>query len=329
MNKISTGINGFGRFGLHLLKYWLDRSEEASFKVDYINDDFLTQDNIFNIINNDEYVIFNKYKIGLTSDNYLSILKPSGESFKIKLTLSDPESISWIGQPDIFLECSGKRTVSEENDCLLKDKTKLVLISATSWDIPKTLVYGFNHDEYLPTDTSISYGSCTVNAYVPLAKYMYDKYQYTNSDVNVVHNVAKHKLENTLIRKFCTLEKSAQQFFDHLNDDNFIVNYTVVPYTGVSMIDLRFHIPTDITLKDFLHDFSSAIKDGALKGLYGMDEVDIGPEVHNCTTFSTNFIKENIKLVGNNLYMHGYFDTENSVNRYYDLLNYISQKVNS
>lgn len=329
MINISTGINGFGRFGLHLLKYWLDRSEEASFSIDYINDDFLSQKEIFNIIKNDEYVIFNKYKIGLTGDNYLSILKPSGESFKIELTLSDPEIISWLGKPDIFLECSGKRTVSDENDCFLKDKTKLILISATSWDIPKTLVYGFNHEEYQSTDTSISYGSCTVNAYVPLAKYMYDKYQYTNSDVNVVHNVANHKLENTLIRKFCTLEKSAQQFFDHLNDDNFIVNYTVVPYTGVSMIDFRFYIPTDITLEDFLNDFSSAIKDGPLKGLYGMDEVDIGPEVHNCTTYSTNFIKENIKLVGNNLYMHGYFDTENSVNRYYDLLNYISNKVSS
>lgn len=327
MKKVSTGINGFGRFGLHLLKYWLDRSEESKFSIDFINDDYLSHEQIFNIINSDEYVIFNKYKIQLTNENYISILKPSGQSYKIKLTCSNPENVEWLGMPDIFLECSGKRTVAKENDCLLKDKTKLVLVSATSWDIPKTLVYGFNHEDYLASDTSISYGSCTVNAYVPLANYMYDKYKYTDSDVNVVHNVAAHKLENTMIRKFCTLEKSAQQFFDHLNDDNFIVNYTVVPYTGVSMIDFRFKIPTAITINEFLDDFSHEIKDGTLKGLYGMDEVDIGPEVHNCTTYSTNFIKENIKLVGNNLYMHGYFDTENSVNRYYDLTNFISQKI--
>jgi glyceraldehyde 3-phosphate dehydrogenase len=326
MKILSTGINGFGRFGLHLLKYWLDRSNESNFTVNYINDDFLTPEEIYSLILNDEYVIFNKYKIQLSSDNHLNIIKPTGEKFDIKLTHSDPENLDWLGKPDFFLECSGKRTVAEENGCLLKEKTKLVIVSATSWDIPKTLVYGFNHEEYDISDTSISYGSCTVNAYVPLAKYMFDKYEYPDSDVNVVHNVAEHKLENTLIRKFCTLEKSAQQFFSFLNDDNFVVNYTVVPYTGVSMIDFRFRMPKEITLDDFLSDFEESITDGPLKGLYGMDEVDIGPEVHNCTTFSTNFIKENIKLVGDNLYMHGYFDTENSVNRYFDLVNFISKK---
>jgi len=326
MKLLSAGINGFGRFGIHLLKYWLDRCNEANFTIDFINDDYLSREEIYELILNDEYVIFNKFKIQLTSDNNLNIIKPSGEKFDIKLTSSDAESMDWLGKPDLFFECSGKRTISERNKCLIKGNTKIVIVSATSWDIPKTLVYGFNHDEFSISDSLISYGSCTVNAYVPLAKYMYDKYQYPDSDVNVVHNVAKHKLENTLIRKFCTLEKSAQQFFPFLNDDNFIVNYTVVPFTGVSMIDFRFRIPEKITLDEFIDDFEESINHGELKGLYGMDEVDIGPEVHNCTTFSTNFIKENIKLVGNNIYMHGYFDTENSVNRYFDLVNFISDQ---
>jgi glyceraldehyde 3-phosphate dehydrogenase len=99
-----------------------------------------------------------------------------------------------------------------------------------------------------------------------------------------------------------------------------------VPYTGVSMIDFRFRMPNKISLEDFLDQFKDSITDGVLKGLYGMDEVDIGPEVHNCTTYSTNFIKENIKIVGDNLYMQGYFDTENSVNRYFDLVNFASTK---
>jgi glyceraldehyde 3-phosphate dehydrogenase len=326
MKNLSTGINGFGRFGLHLLKYWLDRSDEANFTIDYINDDFLSPEQIFNLILNDEFVVFNKYKIKISNDHHLNIIKPSGERFDIKLTFSVPEKIEWLGEPDFFLECSGKRTVASENGFMLKENTKLVIVSATSWDIPKTLVYGFNHEEFELTDTLISYGSCTVNAYVPLAKYMHDKYKYPDSDVNVVHNVAKHKLENTLIRKFCTLEKSAQQFFSFLTDDNFVVNYTVVPYTGVSMIDFRFKMPEGVTLENFLSDFEETIADGDLKGLYGMDEVDIGPEVHNCTTFSTNFIKENIKMIGSNLYMHGYFDTENSVNRYFDLVKFISIK---
>ena len=38
---VEAGINGFGRFGLHLLKYWLDRNDISKFTISYINDDFL------------------------------------------------------------------------------------------------------------------------------------------------------------------------------------------------------------------------------------------------------------------------------------------------
>ena len=59
--KKSAGINGFGRFGLHLLKYWLDRDNEANFTINYINDDTLTILQAYEIIIKDEFVIFNKY----------------------------------------------------------------------------------------------------------------------------------------------------------------------------------------------------------------------------------------------------------------------------
>ena len=31
--ELIVGINGFGRFGLHLLKYWLDRNLDSKFKI--------------------------------------------------------------------------------------------------------------------------------------------------------------------------------------------------------------------------------------------------------------------------------------------------------
>ena len=40
--ELTAGINGFGRFGLHLLKYWLDRADTTKFSVGFINDDTLT-----------------------------------------------------------------------------------------------------------------------------------------------------------------------------------------------------------------------------------------------------------------------------------------------
>ena len=51
---LSAGINGLGRFGLHLLKYWLDYRSEARFSIDYINDDYLTSDQILLILKNGE-----------------------------------------------------------------------------------------------------------------------------------------------------------------------------------------------------------------------------------------------------------------------------------
>ena len=151
----------------------------------------------------------------------------------------------------------------------------------------------------------ISYGSCTVNAYVPLANYLHTKYGVEDSDVNVIHNIQKYRLEenNTLIRKFCTLEKSASNLLSFVNNENFVVNYTVIPYSGVSMIDFRFRLKNKV--------------------IYRLSEIDIGPEVYNCTTYSTVFVKENVKIVNDSVYLSGYFDNENSVNRYFDLAQYI------
>ncbi len=322
----TTGINGFGRFGLHLLKYWLDRSDHSKFKIDYINDDFLKIDDAYDILMHDKYVKFNKYKVKV-SGNTLVILQPNGVTHEIQYSNNESYSIPWVGKPDIFLECTGKNTEYKNSEVFLKDKTKLVLISATSWDPDMTAVYGFNHNEIKPDMKIISYGSCTVNAYVPFADWIEKQYGIEDSDVNVIHNIQEYRLaeNNTLNRKFCTLEKSAKLLMPSINDDNFIVNYTVIPYTGVSTIDFRFKLKNKIDIEKFISDLEDSINNGELKDIYGLDEKDKGPEVHNCTRFSTVFIKEGIKQLNGNIYLQGYFDNENSVNRYYDLTNFVAQ----
>ena len=327
LKMVDVGINGFGRFGLHLLKYWLDRTTSSNFRIAYINDDSLDIRKAFSILINDKYVIFNKYKCQI-SDDYLTILEPNGRKHEISFTNQKSTKIPWLGKPEIVFECSGKYTVAKNCSHYLKGITKKVLISATSWDVDKTLVFGFNHEEYKADYDTISYGSCTVNAYLPFANWINKNYGIINSDVNVVHNIQEYRLSdnNTLIRKFCTLEKSAVQLLDCINEDNFIVNYTVIPYTGVSMIDFRFRVGNNPDRNELLTNLESAVTDGVLRDLYGLDEVDIGPEVYNCTRFSTVFIKEGIKCIGDNIYFQGYFDNENSVNRFFDLANYISSQ---
>jgi glyceraldehyde-3-phosphate dehydrogenase/erythrose-4-phosphate dehydrogenase len=91
------------------------------------------------------------------------------------------------------------------------------------------------------------------------------------------------------------------------------------------MIDLRFRLRSTPNESELISIIEQSCGDGVLKGLYSVDDKDLGPEFYNCTTFSTVFIKERIKLIGDSLYLFGYFDNENSVNRYFDLLQLISQ----
>lgn len=322
MKKI-TGINGFGRFGLHLLKYWLDRKKIADFEISFINDDTLSIEDALDIIVSDPYVIFNKYKINISGDN-LVFLSADGEKSTIQYTNKQKFEMPWIGRPRIFLECSGKNTIAKDCEFYLKGNTNFVVISATSWDA-KTFIFGFNHEALTEKDKIISYGSCTVNAYVPLANYINKKYGVIESDANFIHNIAPHKLKsfNTLNRKFCTLEKSGPNLLGFIKDSNFTVNYTVIPYGGVSMLDFRFKLGKNISREDFIADLRHVCSEGELRSLYDLEESDRGPEVYNCTTYSAVIIKDNIRVINNNLYLHGYFDNENSVNRYFDLLNYI------
>ena len=107
------------------------------------------------------------------------------------------------------------------------------------------------------------------------------------------------------------------------------VNYTVIPYDGVSTIDFRFKVSKELDLKSFIIDIKESMNSGSLNRLYSMDKIDLGPEVHNCTPFSAVFIEDQIKVINNNIYIFSYFDNENSVNRYFDLVNYIALKLTS
>ena len=145
--KKKAGINGFGRFGLHIIKYWLDRNEESSFSINYINDDVLTIDQSIEILKKDRTVFFNKYKIKKV-ENKIRFLKPDGSIYEIEYCNKGKSHISWLGKPELFFECSGKNTLKKDCSRFLKDKTKVVIISATSWDADKTFLYGFNNNEH-------------------------------------------------------------------------------------------------------------------------------------------------------------------------------------
>jgi glyceraldehyde 3-phosphate dehydrogenase len=109
----------------------------------------------------------------------------------------------------------------------------------------------------------------------------------------------------------CTLEQVAPHLLGCINDDNFAVAYTLVSYTGVSMIDYRFRLNHDVNQNDARDIILRAINDGKLKELFAVVLLDNGLEEYKFTRYSAVFVKPSIKIKGRNLYISAYFDNEN------------------
>lgn len=326
---LNAGINGFGRFGMHLLQYWVDNYSRAQFEITKINDDFLSLKDIEDIVRKDEHLTL-KHCVEF-DDN--GLLVHIGDRTKhITYTSNSIDEVPWLGEVDLFLECSGKHTEKDDWRTILKGNTKEVIVSATSWTADQILVYGYNHHTFdVKTDKVVSYGSCTVNAYIPLAKWVDDTWGIADSDVNVIHNVPVHHLKgfNTLERRSCTLEQVAPHLLSCINKDNFTVTYTLVPYAGVSMMDYRFRLTQATTTEAAQRLINKAVEEGGLKGLFGISPRDNGPEEHKFTQYSAVLIEPGIKVKGHDLYLSAYFDNENSVNRFFDTVNYIGEAASS
>lgn len=318
--KLSVGINGAGRFGLHLLQYWIDHQDSALFAINYINDSLLTSENIATIIQGDKYLRLRDY---VSLDNNCLVVRLPTKIHRIELTQSELHEIAWLGKPDIFLECSGKHTKDTELSNVNIGNTLKTIISATSWTADEILVVGHNHTAHKNTPV-VSYGSCTVNAYIPLAHMIDARFGVIDSDVNIIHNVPVHQLENfqTIERRECTLALVAPRLLNFINEDNFSVNYSLVPYDGVSVMDFRFRLRDKVDRQHVVSTVQKEINEGYLKELYDLTPSDTGPEPHKFTKASAVLIESSIILKGDNLYFQAYFDNENSVNRYYDLINY-------
>lgn len=327
MKKIAS-LNGFGRFGLHFLNYYLERAENSSFYLKYINDEQLSVKQMIEIIKSDRYVrILENYNISVEQNSIC--LRQDLKSIEIEL--SNMPILAFLkSKQGIFFECSGKYTnaLNFPKEGLLQR----IYISATSVTGHNTLIVGFNEANYRKSDKLISYGSCTVNAYVPLANTIHEQFGIIDSDVNIIHNVPEYKLHeipNYFERRECTLNFMGPKLLNFLTAKNFNVNYTLVPISGVSRIDMRFRLKRDFTLQSLL-TFIDQIRGPRGNKLYKVHDVDPGQYSALLSRFSAEIILEQSRKSGDNLYLSAYFDTENSVNRYYDLIEFIEeQKVNN
>lgn len=325
---IKAGLYGFGRFGLHVLKYWLEQRREAAFQLAYLSDPNLDLSQVINLIENDRYVKFPRQRF-TQRDGHLLIQESGYADLLIEYQCCAPEQISWAGKPELFLEGSGLQNKKPLFSRHLHGNTRLILLSATCWEADQTLVYGFNQQSFDPRSRSVSYGSCTVNAFMPLADFLHRQFGVRNADVSVVHNVSDYHLPefDTLERHACSLEISAPRLLPFLNADNFLVRYLLVPYSGPSAIDFRFELaqpPNQAQLLKVLQE--ACAPGGELHYLYGMNAQDEGPAAYKFTGKNVELLAPELRLRGSSLYLSGYFDNENSACRYFDMAQHIAKQ---
>lgn len=322
--KNIAGINGCGRFGLHLLRYWLENINGSLFDVFYLNDEFLTIDEVVKAIEFDDFLDIKIAKIG---SNAVEVYDSNNNPHKLWFSNVNLNDISWLEKIDFLFECSGKYKENAMLKKITETKVKKIIISASSSIADQMLIYGFNHNTYNPESEIISYGSCTINAYVPIASLLNNKFGVVDSDCAIIHNTPKYRLHEFIQPKkqHCTLEAFGPKLLDFLSIENFKVSYTTIAYLGVSLISYRFNLLKTPLLGEVMSCLQDSLQND-LEGLYSFTNSSTKPNDHKFTNSSAVVIEDTIRLVGNNLYIDAFFDNENSVNRLFDLSNFICGK---
>ncbi len=85
----------------------------------------------------------------------------------------DLAALDWA-RCDVVLECTSQFNDGLKSSGHLKRGAKSVLISASTKNVDKTIVYGVNHRDLRAEHRLVSNGSCTTNSLTPLTKTLND-----------------------------------------------------------------------------------------------------------------------------------------------------------
>jgi|GEM_PF-818000 len=317
-------INGFGRFSLHLIRDWLLRSEDLGFDVQWINDPLRTVEEIANELAQDTILGSSISSIVVLSGRVLINDKHSIQISHEKEIINIP----WQNEIDWVFECSGRFTDRKSTEKHLRGNIERVIISATSLTADKILVLGVNESEYDPYEHRIiSYGSCTINGYLPIARVLNDSFEIEESGLNVTHNTPIKDIRppyGTLLRRVCTLEYVAPRLIQAL-EGRFFVNYHLVPYPGVSLMDFEFRFKNEISSTKLLSRLQEAAQGEIDLHLSFTQNFD-RPEQFIANFSSVVLIEESFRKVGSTHLFSAWFDNENSAVRLNDLAAFMTTK---
>ncbi|NLO19973.1 MAG: aldehyde dehydrogenase [Ignavibacteria bacterium] len=330
---IRIGINGFGRIGKLVFRL---ASLSPNIKVVHINDKMpiellahlMKYDSIHgqfehSIKHNKNYIYLNDQNI-LVSNN------------------ETPAEINWNNEVDIAVESSGKFKIKKELEGHFKSGVKKVILSCPSKDnsVDKTVVFGVNHLDLLPSDLIISNGSCTTNCVCVMLQVLKNQFGIKRCFMNTVHPFTNNQnLQDGFHKDFrrarsafaniiptsTSAVETTKIIFPELKDsfDGFA---TRVPVPDCSYVELSAELNCDVTVEDvnaaFLHYSQNDLK-GCLE--YSSVPLVSSDITNNCHSAIYDSLCTKV-LLGNMIQIIAWYDNESGYSaRIIDLINFLSK----
>ena len=164
---MKVGINGFGRIGRCVTRHIIDdRPDIEIVKVNATGD----------------------------IDTNMHLLKYDSVHGRWKGELNcewshsrDIKALDW-NDCDVVLECTGAFNDGKKAQAHIDNGANKVVISAPAKNVDRTVVYGVNHQDILPTDNIVSNASCTTNCLAPLVKVLNDRLKIINGQMTTIHS---------------------------------------------------------------------------------------------------------------------------------------------
>lgn len=334
MATVKVGINGFGRIGRLVFRYFLENDNVEVVAINDLTDaemlaHLLKYDSVHGKLDND---------ISVKDGNIVV----DGKEVKV-LEERDPANLGWgdLGV-DIVIESTGRFVDREGAQKHLEAGAKKVIISAPGKNDDLTVVMGVNEGDYDKDKHNIvSNASCTTNCLAPFAKVLNDEFgikrglmttihAYTNDQqiLDLPHKDyrrARAAAEN-IIPTTTGAAKAVSRVLPEL--DGKLNGMAVrVPVPDGSLVDLTVELEKNVTAEDINKVFKEKAE-GELKGILEYSEEplvsrDIVGNEHSSIVdgLSTMVLEDNMAKV------ISWYDNENGyASRCGDLVLYMAEK---
>ena len=290
---IKIGINGFGRIGRCVARHIMD--QRSDMQVVQINATGGRDTNMHLL------------KFDSVHGRYLGDIHDP----IVWTEERDIEKIKWQ-DVDVVLECTGAYNNGLQCINHTINGARKVVISAPAKECKRTVVYGVNHLDILPTEHVVSNASCTTNCLAPLVKVLDEAFTIVNGQMTTIHSYTgdqatidkKHKdpyrsrAGGVNIIPTSTGAASALSLVYPKMTNKIKGSSIRVPTPNVSCVDLTVQVEMEVS-EDTVN---RAVKDcSEMRGIIGYETLPLVSSDFNTTTESCIFAPDQTRVVDNHL----------------------------